>query len=163
FYKRSDAHVLGVVFEEPAGRESAIRIRVAQTEPKVDRIERAYQAARKAVKARSAAPLPTGKVAEARPSDAERSMQLAQAAGRDLTDFAPFGRDVVKRSYLFTARGGFSLLVGIEIQPCFDNALIELLAPPRGDKELWMIAGGLNQLCEQLVAEGIVSVFSLTP
>ncbi len=163
FYKRSDAHVLGVVLDQLPGKESAIRIRVGARDQKPDRLDRIYQAARKSVRARAGAALPRVKVSRARDQDSQRAMAQAQASGRDLTDFSPFGRDVDRRFYLLTARGGFSLLVGVEIQPCFDNAFLELLTPPRGEKELWMMAGGLSQLCEKLVEEGIVSVFSTTP
>lgn len=163
FYKRSDAHILGVAVDEMPGRDSAIRIRVSGTEDKPDRSDRIYQAARKAIRDRGDHPLPSVKVALARDQDAARAYQHVVSAGRDLTDFSPFGRDVDRSQYLLTARGGFSLLVGVEIQPCFDNALLELLSPPRGEKEMWMMAGGLNQLCEKLLPEGIVSVFSMTP
>jgi len=162
FYKRSDAHVLGILFDEAPGRESAIRIKLHQDVPG-DAHERTYQAARRLLKGRDGQGLPSVKVAQARSQDEEKAIEVARLSGRQLTDLAPFGRDVHRTSYLCTARGGFSLLIGAEIQPCFDNALLQLLTPPRGEKELFMMAGALDQVCSSLGDQGVVSVFSLVP
>jgi len=162
FYKRSDAHVLGLLFEEAPDRESSVRIKL-HVEPAAEAHERTYQAARRLLKARDGQTLPSVKVALARSQDEEKALETARSSGRQLTDLAPFGRDVQRTSYLCTARGGFSLLIGAEIQPCFDNALLQLLTPPRGEKELFMMAGALDQVCRELGDQGVVSVFSLAP
>jgi len=162
FYKRSDAHVLGLLLDEAPGRESAVRIKIHQEAP-TDAHERTYQAARRMLKSRDGQSLPQVKVALARSQDEEKALEVARATGRQLTDLAPFGRDVKQSSYLCTARGGFSLLIGVELQPCFDNALLQLVTPPRGEKELFMMAGALDQVCKTLSDQGVVSVFSLVP
>lgn len=164
FYKRSDAHVLGLRLDEVPG-QSTVRIKVGVETPEDS--ERTYQAARRLLKGRDAGGAheepPRVKVAVARQQDEERALGIARHTGRLLTDLSPFGRDVERSSFLCTARGGFSLLVGVEVQPCFDNALIELVSAPRGEKELLMMAGALGQVCEALRERGIVSVFSLVP
>lgn len=162
FYKRSDAHVLGLLLDEAPARESAVRIKLNQAEP-ADAYERAVQSARRMLKGRDGQSLPAVKVALTRAQDEEKALEVARASGRQLTDLAPFGRDVKRSSYLCTARGGFSLLIGVELQPCFDNALLQLLTPPRGEKELFMMAGALDQVCRTLSDQGVVSVFSLVP
>jgi len=162
FYKRSDAHVLGLLLDEAPSRESAVRIKLNQEAP-ADAHERTYQAARRMLRVRDGQSLPSVKVALARSQDEEKALEVARVSGRQLTDLAPFGRDVARMSYLCTARGGFSLLIGVEVQPCFDNALLQLLTPPRGEKELFMMAGALDQVCQTLGQQGVVSVFSLVP
>ncbi len=166
FYKRSDAYVLGLAVEKREALESGTRIRVkapSAQEAQIDRAERAYQAARRFSRSRAPEQLPRVKVLEARPQDADKAFEAAIRTGRDLSRFERFGRGGVRRSYLCTARGGFSLLVGVEVQPCFDNVLIELLVAPRGDKETWLTVSGLEQVAELLKKDGLVSAFAISP
>lgn len=167
FYKRSDGHVLGMAVESRHEQESGTRIRVrsdaSDKENPNDRGERAYQAGRKMAKAKVPTELPRVKVAEARPQDVEKALETAIRTGRDLTRFESFGRGTDRASYLCTARGGFALLVGVEIQACFDNACLELLVAPRGDKEMWLTVSGLEQVAALLTAQGLVSAFAISP
>ena len=81
---------------------------------------------------------------------------MAHSTGRALTGFEPFGRDVEQIPWLCTARGGFSLLVSLEANPCFDNAYLDLLTAPRGEKEIWLTASALLKLGEHLLSQGLV-------
>lgn len=165
FYKRSDAYVLGLKLDRREPQESGTRIRVKSVADTavVDRAERAYQAARRFSKTRAPEQLPRVKVLEARPQDVDKAFETAIRTGRDLSKFEPFGRGGVRKSYLCTARGGFSLLVGVEVQSCFDNVWVELLVAPRGDKETWLTVSGIEQVCENLKASGLVSAFAISP
>src|SRR6187402_2756817 len=167
FYKRSDAYILGLVIEEATEARSGMRIKIAgaDADPSkvaADRAERAYQASRKFLRSAPAA-LPKVNLAPARDQDIDKAFSNADKTGRLLTGMEAFGRDVERNLWLCTARGGFSLLVGIEAQPCFDNAFIETLCAPRGDKETWLTAASLQNICAHLVTEGIVSAFALSP
>lgn len=164
FYKRSDAYLMGYNLEARAPQQSGTRIRIqAVPATTTDRAERAYQAGRRLVRTRAPETLPKVKLATARPQDIDKAFANARKSGRALTGLECFGRDVEKTHYLGTARGGFSLLVGVEAQPCFDNAFVEALCAPRGDKETWLTAATLNQIGERLMSQGIVSAFSVTP
>lgn len=170
FYKRSDAYILGMDMESTAPRESGTRIRIRKDKEVEeefpmgsDRGERAYQAGRRLVRNRAPESLPKVNVALARPQDREKAFSNALSSGRALTGLEDFGRDVEKTEMLCTARGGFSLLVGVEEQPCFDNAFLEALCAPRGDKETWLTASALRKICDELAAREIVSVFSVSP
>lgn len=187
FYKRSDGHLLGMEFEHTAPSESGTRIRIRQERfvpdasvtaddlvaPDVfgapsrsatlDRGERAYQAGRRLVKENTQDFASKVKIVSARPRDIEKSVEHAQVTSRSLTGMEHFGRGSQRDYVLCTARGGFSLLVGIEPQPCFDNALLELLCAPRGDKEAWLMAASLDKICEQLKAKEVSSVFAIAP
>lgn len=168
FYKRSDAYILGMDMETMAPRESGTRIRIRKDVQEEfpagsDRGERAYQAGRRLLRNRAPESLPKVNVALARQQDHEKAFANAISSGRALTGLEDFGRDVEKTEMLCTARGGFSLLVGVEEQPCFDNAFLEALCAPRGDKETWLTASALRKICDELAAREIVSVFSVSP
>lgn len=165
FYKRSDAYVLGMEMEPLEPRESGTRIRIRTSDEGAvsDRAERVYQAGRRMVRGRAPESLPKVNVARARPQDYEKAMSNAISTGRALTGLEEFGRDVEKVEMLCTARGGFSLLVGVEEQPCFDNAFLEALCAPRGDKETWLSASALCKICDELKGRGVVSVFAVSP
>lgn len=168
FYKRSDAYILGMDLDQAAPRESGTRIRIRRDVEEdfaqgSDRGERAYQAGRRLMRNRAPENLPKVNVALARPQDRDKAFANAGSSGRALTGLEEFGRDVQKSEVLCTARGGFSLLVGVEEQPCFDNAFLEALCAPRGDKETWLTASALIKICDDLAAREIVSVFSVSP
>jgi hypothetical protein len=166
FYKRSDAYVLGIELEPTQPRESGTRIRIkaaAATDGATDRGERAYQAGRRMMRGRAPESLPKVNIARARPQDSDKAFGNAKSSSRALTGLESFGRDVEKHQMLCTARGGFSLLVGVESQRCFDNAFLEALTAPRGDKETWLTASALNKICDELADQEIVSVFAVSP
>lgn len=80
-----------------------------------------------------------------------------------MTAFEPFGRDVQRRYFLVTVRGGFELHASIESQTCFGNAYLEILQGPRTEIERLGTACALAELCETLLREGVVSCFALAP
>jgi hypothetical protein len=177
FYKRSDAFLLGcsaVAARKPAPprdpeeipMESEMRLAVAGSPPPMtaaqERMERTIAAAKRGLKDGADA-LPHAKIAAIGEAEARKAVALALRSGRALTGFEPFGRDVRRRHFVATTRGGFELHASVESQECFSNAFIELLQSPRTDTEKAATAASLRALSEMLVAEGVVSCFSLAP
>lgn len=159
FYKRTDAVLLGQSFGSAPNDTPRSRTETAA----FDSVERAYQAARRLFRTRSPEELPAIKLQPARPADVLRCLAAANQSGRALTELEPFGRGSERSSYLATGRGGFSLLLSVECQPCFDNALVEPLTAPRSEKEAWSTAAALRLLAPILEQQGALSVFALTP
>ncbi len=165
FYKRSDAYLLGFLMEsdeEVAQSGTRLALHARPEHAIADRAERAYQAGRRMMRTKAPEVLPAVKVQKAREQDVLRSLSHAGRSGRALTELEPFGRGVQREAYLCTARGGFSLLVSVETQPCFDNALVEPLTAPRSEKETWLTAAGLRQVGDLLRAQGLVSAFAIS-
>jgi hypothetical protein len=102
-------------------------------------------------------------VATLREGDVKKQVLAAVKAGRALTAFEPFGRDVERRYFTVTARGQFELAASTESQACFGNAFLELLTGPRNDTERLATIAALRGLCDRLLSEGVVSCFSLSP
>lgn len=165
FYKRTDAQVLGRTFSSTtAGEVRAKRLPLRAVSPATeDLVERSYQTACRLVRARVGEPLPEVRLQEARPLDVHRVVTSALRGGRALTELEPFGRGGERRSFLATARGGFSVLLSAECQPCFDNALLEVVTEPRTEKEAWLTAAALRKVGQALDRAQLHSVFSLTP
>jgi hypothetical protein len=175
FYKRSDAFLLGCVVP-PAGApavslgapsESETRIAVAKA-PDVadahhDLAERTLAHAKKLVKEAPEKSLPVAKVGTVREADVRKPLASALKSGRALTAFEPFGRDVERRYFSLTARGGFELVASTESQACFGNAFIELLQAPKNEAERLATMASVRALCDRLLAEGVVSAFALSP
>jgi len=161
FYKRTDAHVLGIEIpvDEGTSGESGIR-RAVGADPAKTPVEVKYLAARR--RAGELGRLTRGRprVQAARPEDVQRALSAAVKGARALTSFEPFSRDVEKMYFACTARGGFSWLVGVETQPCFDNAFIEPLSAPRSERETLYAASALGLICERLKQRGIVGCFA---
>lgn len=166
FYKRSDAFVLGALVgaDEAYEENEQSGTRPALTESGDDvETDRAYQAARRAIKDVEALPALAVKVTQVKATDVAKPVAAAARAGRALTGFEPFGRDVVRSYFQCTARGGQSLWASVESQACFDNAFIELLTAPKTDKELALTSGALGRLCDELTKREIVGCFALSP
>jgi hypothetical protein len=173
FYKRSDAFLLGCDAHEPAQSELRLpTVDEADDDDDVPALPRtpAHQRAEKTVAharrvARQLAERPTvsTKIVSIDEADARRAAERMAKAGRALTRFERFGRDVTRRYFLVTARGGFELVASVESQPCFGNAFLELLTAPRTDAEAAATASAVRAMCEKLLAEGSVSCFSLAP
>jgi hypothetical protein len=183
FYKRSDAFLLGcqVAATPRAPIESETRIVVAK--PKADGsapgalkgseevvvdvahelAERTLVQAKKIAKELAEKSLPSAKVILIREADVRKPLALALKSGRALTGFEAFGRDVERRYFNLTARGGFELIASTESQACFGNAFIELLQAPKGEAERLATIASVRALCERLLGEGVVSTFSLSP
>jgi hypothetical protein len=186
FYKRSDAFVMGAPVPGPAAPkdararaangqavplESETRIVAARAvgspaaaggSPALERMERTIAAGKRASKDLSDKPL-VAKIGEIGESDARKAVNAALRAGRALSEFEPFGRDVQRRYFLATARGGYELCLSIESQSCFSNAFLEVLSSPRTDAEKQGAAAAIAAISDKLTAEGIVSCFALAP
>jgi hypothetical protein len=121
-----------------------------------------YQAIRSLARQRAGEPTARVKVVPARAGEVQRAVAVAARGRRQLSSFEPFSRDTTQEYFCCTARGGFSMLVGAEIQPCFDNAYLQPLTAPRSDKEARCTVSALRQICDQLKARGIVGCFAMT-
>jgi hypothetical protein len=108
-------------------------------------------------------PLPVTKLAVVREADVRKGIEKAVRTGRAMTAFEPFGRDVERRFFTVTGRGGFELVASTESQSCFGNAFLELMTPPRTDAERLCTISALRTICDKLMSEGVVSCFSLAP
>jgi hypothetical protein len=196
FYKRSDAFLLGCSVDAALAREpreipmqSEVRIsvrgRLAHTtpipppmpdedEPQEEVDDRAHvfaektlAHAKKQAKDLADKPLPPAKVAVIREVEAKKPLERALKAGRALTAFEPFGRDVERRFFLVSCRPPksplFELVASTESQACFGNAFLELLTAPTNETEKLATVSALRALCDKLLSEGVVSCFSLGP
>jgi hypothetical protein len=138
-----------------------------ETEPEVDQAhlfaEKTLATAKKRAKDLADQPLPPAKITLLRESDTKKPLEKALKAGRALTAFEPFGRDVERRYFMVTCRGGFELVASTESQSCFGNAFLELLTGPKTDAEKIATVSALRALCDKFLAEGVVSCFSLGP
>jgi hypothetical protein len=160
FFKRSDAYVLGERVT-PALSETSR----SGEHPILDEglAERTYQQARRMVKEMGRPGLRLVRIQPATEAVVRKAVSAATRSGRALTRFLPFGRDVVRNEYLFTARGGFSVTVSVERQPCFDNAFIEVLTAPRTERDVTLTHAAVGLLCDRLMKEGTVACFALSP
>ena len=169
FYKRSDAFLLGCSVDAALAREprevpmqSEVRISLRdqadagsadavpsaiEDEEPVELVddsahlfaEKTLAHAKKQAKDLADKPLPVAKVAPLREADVKKPLEKALKAGRALTAFEPFGRDVERRYFIATCRPPkspvFELIASTESQACFGNAFLELLTAPRSEVE----------------------------
>jgi hypothetical protein len=177
FYKRSDAFMLGCSVSDVADRSQSGEMRIAAVanddddmveEVPVDNraqelAERTIVTAKKRSKDLAGKPLPIARIADAKDAEIKKAVAGALKAGRALTAFEPFGRDVERRYYTITARGGYELTVSTESQACFGNAFLELLTAPKTDADKLCAVSALKAICDKMLAEDIVSCFSLAP
>jgi hypothetical protein len=183
FYKRSDAFLLGCSVHGAPHHipiQSEVRIALGRpvqqiAEPEDERFEAPVSSAahdfaektvvhaKKLAKELAARPLPVAKVAPIRESEVKKPLAAALRAGRALTAFEPFGRDVERRYFSITARAGFELIASTESQSCFGNAFLELMTGPKTENERLATVAALRAMCDKLMGEGVVSCFSLAP
>jgi hypothetical protein len=172
FYKRSDAFLLGCFASPRQGSglvESETRIVVAGSAGQgpdtthYDLAERTLVHAKKLAKETLDRALPVVKVGVLREPEVRKLLAAAFKSGRALTAFEPFGRDVDRRHFSLTARGGFELIVSTERQNCFGNAFVELLHGPKTEVERVGIIAALGTLRDKLLEEGVVSAFAFSP
>jgi hypothetical protein len=178
FYKRSDAFVLGWVMARGTGREessvpveSETRILAARAadlpedkgivDAAHDLAERTLARAKKLAKGWPER-APAAKLTDLQSTDVRKPLAAAFKSGRALTGFEPFGRDVERRYYSATTRGGFELIVSVESQVCFENAFLEALQAPRDESERDSTVGAFLALSEMLRAQGVVSTFAVS-
>jgi hypothetical protein len=170
FYKRSDAFLLGTAVDDAALREGELRALDgdddAQSDtpsPAHDLMEKTLVQAKKQAKVLLDRPLPPTKLTQLKEAEIHKTLEKALRSGRALTAFEPFGRDVERRYFQLTARNGFELIASTESQSCFGNSFLELLTAPSTDHERLATLSALRTLCDKLLAEGVVSCFSLAP
>jgi hypothetical protein len=177
FYKRSDAFLLGCTVWsaapplEPDELPAQSETRLVAAKPSTgapmtaaqERMERTIAAAKKSLKDAPPKALQPAKVASVNEADARKAVAAALRSGRAITAFEPFGRGVERRYFSVTVRGGFELYASTESQACFGNAYLELLQGPRAEGERLCLTSALSALCEALLADGVVSCFSLAP
>ena len=176
FYKRSDAFILGCSVDA-AGSESDLRVPIGLEEdddtmpdaPSAahDFAEKTLVHAKKHSKElgdSTTRTLPLTKVAIVRETDAvvKKALEKAAKSGRALTAFEAFGRDVERRFFHLTSRGGFELVASTESQSCFGNAFLELLTGPKTEPERLATVAALRTLCDKLLGEGVVSCFAMS-
>ncbi|HEX7665309.1 MAG TPA: hypothetical protein VF407_12380 [Polyangiaceae bacterium] len=128
-----------------------------------DFAEKTLVHAKKRAKDLAGQSLPVAKLAQVKEADTKKQLAAALKSGRAMTAFEPFGRDVERRYFVATARAGFELVASIESQACFGNAFLELLTAPKNDAEALATTSAVKVVCEKLLKEGTVSVFSLVP
>lgn len=163
FFKRSDAYVLGAIV--PPALEGGDSPPVStETEASVEALaERTLTQARKQARELKPTSNRIVKLQPAAPAVVKKAVATAVRSGRALTQFGRFGRDVERSDFAITARGGFSLVVSVERQPCFDNAFIEMLTGPRTERDVVLCTAGLRAVCERLKKEGTVGSFATSP
>lgn len=174
FYKRSDAFILGCSVDSsalqsdlhvPIGLEEDEDPVPAEPSAAHDFAEKTLVHAKKHVKELADRPLPATKIATVRETDAavKKTIERAIRTGRALTAFEAFGRDVERRFFHLTSRGGFELVASTESQSCFGNAFLELLTGPKTEAERLATISALRTVCDKLLAEGVVSCFAMSP
>jgi hypothetical protein len=179
FYKRSDALILGCLVAPESKAESdgerrevpfQSETRIAIAEPvsivrpaaSHELMESTIAAGKRGLRDFTDRRTPA-KVTTIAESDARKFVVSAQRSGRALTAFDLFGRDVERRYFGVTVRGGFEIVASIESQSCFGNTFLELLESPRTEAEKVATSAALRALCDKLLAEEMVSCFSLAP
>lgn len=172
FYKRSDAFLLGSAVDDAAlhaqprgleGIDDDEQEGDDQPSPAHDFAEKTLAQAKKQVKTLLDRQLPPTKIVQVKESEIQKTLEKALRAGKALTAFEPFGRDVERRYFQLTARGGFDLVASTESQSCFANTFLELLTAPSTDHERLATISALRAMCDKLLAEGVVSCFALAP
>lgn len=172
FYKRSDAFLLGSPVEAALSERHLLAAIAAndeeddldeRTSPAHERMEKMLVQAKKQARALAFRQLPPAKLAIVKPADVQKMVDKAVRTGKALTAFEPFGRDVERRYFQLSARGGFEMVASTEAQSCFGNAFLELLTTPTTEHERLAAISALRTLCDKLLSEGVVSSFAITP
>lgn len=173
FYKRSDAFLLGSPVDESTlklhfrpfdGDDEDDEEDEVEAKPSaaLEIAEKTVAQARKQVKALDRQ-LPPVKLAPLKEGEVRKAVDRALRSGRALTGFEHFGRDIERRYFALTARGGFELVASVESQTCFGNGFLELLTSPATEPERLATISAVRTICDKLMSEGTVSCFSLAP
>ncbi|MDB4942668.1 MAG: hypothetical protein JWP97_2202 [Labilithrix sp.] len=172
FYKRSDAFILGCSVRGAAQGPAPVTIDdddddMSSGTPSAaqDFAEKTLVQAKKQAKELLEKALPPTRITVVKETDApiKKAIEKAMKTGRALTAFEAFGRDVERRFFQLTSRGGFELVASTESQSCFGNAFVELLTGPKTEPERLATVAALRALCEKLLSEGVVSCFAMAP
>jgi len=165
FYKRSDAHVLGALtaslrLSHQSGTRPALALR--NETALAGKLDAAHQEARRISSAWKLSA--TGvRVAIASEPEVQRAKAAVKRAEWSPITLDSFSRGADQWHYSCTVKGAPGLVVAVESQACFDNALLELLARPRTDKEAQWMARALGEVLNTLHQRGVVSCFAMTP
>lgn len=165
FYKRSDAHVLGALTEafqltHQSGTRPALGLSDdAEKRAAIDTTH--HEAQRLAARFKFAAS--SLRLTDADDTTVQRAQAAARKAGWLPITAEPFSRGAEQWHYACSTRGAKELVISVESQSCFDNALVELVTRPENEKEAAWMARALGEVVRVLHARGIVSCFALTP
>lgn len=147
YYKRSDAFVMGKVFNDPT---------VPLNRALDDKL---VAVAKKLAKEMAVATAQC----HMRALHQDEALSRAQKVNgrRTLTSFDPFGRHGL-RLWLAVAptRGAQENVISTEFQDCFGNARLELLFAPRSAEEQAAAILGLRTMMNELQNRGIVAAFA---
>jgi hypothetical protein len=102
------------------------------------------------------------RVVEAREHEARDALTLAQRKGVAATCLEPFGRNGVHRYFRVQVKGSPAVWVALEVQECFANAFVELLALP-GESDGAVCGAALGALCGSLSRDEVAACYALTP
>jgi hypothetical protein len=165
FFKRTDAWVLGAPADPPlplaTQEQSGLRlVPVDEHDPSV---ARSLNAARRLARVWAELTTPAIRVQPAQGPLLDRLLGAAASSGRSLTDLEHFSKDSERIHFACTGRGGFSLLISVEVQACYSNAFVELVTTPRTQKEAQLGAAALGLVCTRLLGQEIGACFAWTP
>jgi hypothetical protein len=165
FFKRTDAWVLGAPAEPslPLATQEQSGLRLVPLDEHDPGVERTLGSSRRLARAWAELTHPAIRVQPAQGPLLDRLLGAAASSGRSLTDLEPFSKDSERIHFACTGRGGFSLLVAVEVQVCYSNAWVELVTSPRTHKEAQLGAAALGLVCTRLLGQEIGACFAWTP
>ena len=173
FYRRSDAHLLGIAIDPHASPPRS------RSRHRPDRRERAVvpfaaadtatadatlHAARKLeLKQLPTTRAPVFRLLEVEEPEIKQAALPVLLAGTALTSLEPFGRSSVRKHFFAQWRGVTQLMACAEIQPCFGHACLEFVSPPRDLAHAAYYASVLGAMMPMLAHNDVVSCFAFTP
>jgi hypothetical protein len=147
----------------PLATQEQSGLRLVPTDEHNPSVERSLGASRRLARAWAELTPPGIRVQPAQGPLLDRLLGDAASSGRSLTDLEPFSKDSERFHFACTGRGGFSLLISVEVQACYSNAFVELLSSPRTQREAQLGAAALGQVCTRLLGQEIGACFAWTP
>lgn len=169
FYRRNDAWMMGAVVSQirPMRLDSEIdddELLQSDTDFAANLFAaKTIQKATALLRDKPIARLPTLKMSPAGDADLKKALLTAERAGRALSGFEFFGRDVERKSWAFKGKSATAVFAGWEIQPSFGSALVELLCAPKNEGERDAAASALQTMCAKLLDAGVFSTFAFSP
>jgi hypothetical protein len=128
-----------------------------------EQAERSLAAAKRQAKELSSRALPKVALEPVAEPVMQKAVGAAVKAGKALTGFEAFGRDVQRSYFTASVKGAADIHLSTETQACFGNAFLELLAAPKSDADRLATAAVLRAMGERLLAEGTSAMFCLSP
>lgn len=172
FYRRNDAWIMGAVVSQikPMRLESDSDLDeeelLARANPEPAQALLAAKTVQKAtvlLRDKPISKMPALKMSPADEGDLKKALLSAERAGRALSGFESFGRDVERKTWAFKGRAPGGIFAAWEMQPSFGSALVELLCLPKNESERDGAASALNALCSKLLEGGAFSSFAFSP